>query len=218
MAAPAANAANNSFRKRFLKTGLIVLCSAFLGGTFAAEGLRRKAKSNSLSLNLMSLPASHREMITTFENLENSSLTPNTYVSCAESLLPHVRKLKPTIATHHVLRIQAAAFLKKYHSALAQVLNEKEVNDELDLEEYLLHLRRRISDMNLAFDFVNFKTSEVSDNITNVVKFNKMDYARLGRDGEKIRIVFDEIYNKNKQDPGGSNTVQLTQLSEKREI
>lgn len=211
-----ANAATNqSFRKRFLKTGLVVLCSAFLGGTFAAEALRRKAKTNSLALNLMGLPTSHREMITTFENLENASLTPHTYVSSAESLLPHVRKLKPTLATHHVLRIQAANFLKKYHSALSQVLNEKDINNELELEEYLLHLRRRISDMNLAFDFVNFKQSEVSDSITNVVKFNKMDYARLGRDAQKIRTAFDEIYNRNKQNPGEQNT-ETSSMSEFR--
>ena len=189
-------AAKSSFRRRFVKTGLTVLCSAMVGGSFAAEMLRRKAKTNSLAINLMSLPSHHRELITTFENMEDSQLTNSTYVSSAESLLPHVRKLKPNISTHHILRIQAASFLKKYHNALAEVLNERK---SLDLEEYYLHLRRRLTDMKLAFDFVNFKASEVTDNITNIVKLNKMDYARLARDGKRLRIAFDEIYNSNRQ-------------------
>ena len=190
-------AASTPWRKRFLKTGLTCLCSAFLGGTFAAEALRRRAQTNSLSLNMMSLPSSHREILTTFENIEDSSLTPNTYVSCAESLLPHIRKLKPNITTHHVLRIQSASFLKKYHNALSKVLNDKNNENKLDLDEYLLHLRRKISDMKLAFDFVDFKGTEVSHSITNLVKFNKIDYARLSRDPSKIRTAFDEIKNKN---------------------
>ena len=189
-------AGKSNFRRRFLKTGLTVLCSAMVGGSFAAELLRRKAKTNSLALNLMSLPTHHREMISTFENMEDAQLTNSTYVSSAESLLPHVRKLKPNISTHHILRIQAASFLKKYHNALAEVLNERKT---LDLEEYYLHLRRRVSDMKLAFDFVNFKTSEVTENITNIVKLNKIDYARLARDGKRLRIAFDEIYSLNKQ-------------------
>eukprot|EP01083_Nonionella_stella_P185337 675620_1 len=192
-------AANRSFRKRLFKTGMTILCSAFLGGAFTAEALRRKARTNSLALNIMSLPSSHREMLTTFENLEDAQLTPLTYLSSAESLLPHVRKLKTNIATHHILRIQAASFLKRYHNALFEMLNDKVDKGLLELEEFGLYQRRRLSDMKLAFDFVNFKASEVSDNITNIVKFTKMDYARMARDGKKLRIAFDEIYNTNKQ-------------------
>eukprot|EP01084_Bolivina_argentea_P043878 80797_1 len=196
-------AAKHTFKKRFIKTGLIVVCSAFCGGAFASEALRRKAQTNSLALNLMGLPKSHREILTTFENMQNSQLTPSTYVSSAESLLPHVRKLKPNISTHHLLRIQAASFLKKYHNALSEVLNNKfhnknDIENEeniLDVETYLLHERRKFNDMKLAFDFVNFKPSQVSENITNIVKFNKLDYARISRDSNRLRIAYDEIYS-----------------------
>mmetsp|Transcript_11299 Transcript_11299/g.17153 ORF Transcript_11299/g.17153 Transcript_11299/m.17153 type:complete len:520 (-) Transcript_11299:73-1632(-) len=194
------NLKGESFRRRLLRQGLLMTCSALLGGTFVAESMRRRAQSDSLAINLMALPASHREILSSFENLDDSQLSNNTYVSAAESLLPHVRKLQPNISTHHLIRIQAASFLKKYHAALQQVLNDKheDPEKELDVEEYALHLRRRLSDMNLAFDFIDFKNSEVSTNIQSLVKFNKMDYARLSRNANKLRNAFDDIYSANK--------------------
>ena len=156
------------------------------------EALRRKATSNSLAINMMSLPLSHREMLTTLENLDDASMTTESFLSVSDSLLPHIRKLRANLATHHILRISAASFLKKYHSALAEAVSQR---DDVDDEEVALHRRRQISDMKLAFDLVDFRNSEVSESMKKVLRFSKMDYARMSRDGERMRSAFDEIYS-----------------------
>ena len=195
-----------TFRKRFLKTGMTVLCSALIGGTFAVEALRRRATSNSLTINMMSLPPSHREMLTMFEQLDDASMTTESFLSASESLLVPVRKLRANLATHHILRISAASFLKKYHCALAEAVNGRDAVDE---EELALYRRRRISDLKLAFDLVDFRASEVSESMKKVLRFSKMDYARLSRDGDRMRTAFDEIQSAHKTPNASTATEQI---------
>lgn len=191
---------SSSLRNKWFRTGIITFSACLCGAIYADLNWQDTKNRSSLTVNMTELPNTHRSLLTQMSHLssmaKSKNIHPEIFVEASShGILSFLRSssLSPNASTHHVLRIQAANFLQLYHTFLDAMLTKKASNLDLDALEYNVYMRSKAQDFKLAFDFIDFKHDEVSQTICDLLKLNKIDFARQARDPQKLRKAFDQL-------------------------